>query len=275
MLKWLLLAVAALALLFYVHPFKQSMSTATTTPATNADNSSNKTRSPAGSEPQLIDHGAFTIMIKDVKIGDEQFKYLKSENGFELSSKIHLDLMGQNFDLTPTAKVDRNLQIQTYHIIFRGPGTDEELSAKFDQARTVTITTSVNGQTETRPRTGTPPWVLVDNNVNSHFYLLYRLLRARDAAGLPSLVSTLIIPRDEATYTLKLNSKSPAKLHLPDKEIAVIRYEIQIGDYEIALYGQGETFYAVEYISEQTVAYRSDLLSALPAFIYDRPPAGK
>jgi hypothetical protein len=276
MLKWLLLAVAALALLLYLHPFKQSTTTTTTT---NTDTTTNTTTptmtSPTPSEPQLIDHGEITIMVRDVKIGDEQFKYFKSDGGFELSSDVHLDLMGQKFELTPTAKVDRNLQIQSYDLTFKSPVAEEKVNAKFDQSKTASVTITSSGQSETRPQTGTPPWVLVDSNVNSHFYLFYRLLKARDAAGLPPFAGTLLIPQAEVTYNIKLRSTSPAKLHLPDKDIAVIRYDVQMGDYEIALYGQGDTFYAVEYISQQTVAYRSDLLSALPGFIYEKTPDGK
>jgi len=192
-------------------------------------------------------------------IGQEDFQLNQTKGGLQLTSVVRLTVLGRTLTLDQQLELAPGLTPTRYQLKGETLQGKQWVDAVIDDGR-AQLQVLIGEQTQKRELVGEPPLVVLDNNVMSHYLLLYKLIRAAPWQEGQALQATALVPQALTTLPLKVEPPEPATLKNGELTIPVERYAVQLGDFQIALYGQGETLFVIEFPTQQILAYRRDLL---------------
>ena len=207
-------------------------------------------------ERATIEGGRFAIEQGSVEVGREDFQLREAADGFKLTSAVQLTVMGRAITLDQQLELASSLNPTHYRLKGETPQGKLWIDAAIEDGK-VRLQVLVGEERQERELTGGPLFVVLDNNVMSHYLVFYRLLRRLDAGQ--ALEAVALVPQALTTLPLKVEPPESAALKSGARTIPVERYTVQFGDLQIALYGQDETLFAIEFPTQRILAYRKDL----------------
>jgi hypothetical protein len=210
-------------------------------------------------ERATIESGGFVIEQGGVEVGREDFRLEQTEDGFQLISTVRLTVMGHALTLDQQLELAPDLSPAHYRLKGETPQGKQWIDAVIEDGK-AQLQVLVGEQTQKRELAGEPPLVVLDNNVMSHLAVIYRFIRQTPRQEGQELQMTALVPQVLLTVPLKAKPPEAATLKSGDRTIPVEKHLIQLGDLQIALYGQDETLLVIDNPLQQVFAYRKDLL---------------
>jgi len=151
--------------------------------------------------------------------------------------------------------------LQPVRYVLQGDAAQQPTTLVEIEANRVRINVVGSGQARASQLDVSPPLFVLDPNVMSHYLLLYRYLRERQAPIYP-FKATAIDPQTlEARPLLQPDPPQRVTLKSGAQLLEAQQFVVNVGTTQIVLYGQGTTFYGVAFPARHALAYRQDVLT--------------
>jgi len=257
--KWILLVLAALVVALLLlglgrpKPEAPEQVAPTPTPAP---------RTERRAEP-VAEEGAFRMLYAGSPVGEERYSLRSVEGEWELRSEVDLSIFGQEATLRTNLQLAAPDLPQTYSLQADTPQERQELRVTLDwTAGKASLQAKAGRRTVQRELSVERPLFVIDNNVSSHFVVLYRALRVHDWGARPELKGMALAPQPMLTVPLRAEPPQSASVvnRATGETVDVQSFRVQLGDLAITVYGQGDTLLVIDNPAQQVLVYRSDLL---------------
>ncbi len=229
------------------------------------------TATPPGSE--LLDSGQFVFLQGNQPVATEEFELWQTDTGLRMLSGFQMEMM--ELELQARLDVDTQLAPTDYELSVQIPSGDQYVRAQFEDG-SVNLHIVVGNDTLDLPLTGEPPFVLLDNNLVSHYMLVHRLVQQAPADE--DLDVTAVVPQATRAFPSIVRPLKPAVGSTGNATVTLARHPLRLGDLEVVYYTFGDTVVAAGYPTQQVMAYRADLypegLQILTTEAPEPPPEG-
>lgn len=241
--KWLAVAAAAvLSLLVFVGWVQRPG------PATPPENGS------------AVESGTFAIEQAGTALGREDFFVSTGEQLVDLHSTVTLTVAGQSARFTQRLRLSKDLKPIRY---FRDASAAQSTNTVLMEVETdeVRLNLFVGGQAQERRFSPEKPYIVLDQDVYSHYLLLLRMILTQEGQG-ATLTGMAIVPQSLVVHTIKVGSAANSTLRSGDQGLVVDKRTVTVGNAQVFLYSRQDTLIAVSLPERGIFAYRSDLFSA-------------
>ncbi len=210
---------------------------------------------PWGSQPttadgRLLDRGTFVVVQEGWAVVEESFQWSEGPEQQMLHSVCTIE--GAQFkQLTAELTMDKQGAPTQYSVTTGQEQIISHITISVEEGW-VEFTFQVDGAeySERLPTEG--PVAVIDNNIMSHWLVLYSRVGRTDSAW----QGTAVIPQSLATLPLIVQAGQTGELVSGTSSIPVNRLSVLLGDTEVALYGQGGHLLAVSYPGMGALAWR-------------------
>jgi len=199
-----------------------------------------------------IERGAFVMLENGQVVGQEEFVFSTNEVQVNLNSTVTLT-NGETF--TPQYRLSDNWQPVRYLRNSHDPARRDTVLVEV-QAGQVRMNRFADGQARESTLSGTPPLILLDDNVVSHFVILLRLLQSQ-----PDRAATALLPDALESAPLTVEDSVQATLLSGSQLVSAQRHAVRVGEQTVYLYSQDGQLIAVSHPNQGRFAYRSDLFA--------------
>ena len=212
------------------------------------------------SDQGRLESGAFAIEQAGASLGKEDFFLSTADQQVDLHSTVTLTLAGQSARFTQRLRLSKDLKPIRY---FRDASAAQSTNTVLMEVETdeVRLNLFVGGQAQERRFSPEEPYVILDQDVYSHYLLLFRMIRAQEGLG-TALAGMAIVPQSLATHTIKVGPATNGTLRSGDQALVVAKRTVTVGNAQVFLYSRQDTLIAVSLPERGIFAYRSDLFSA-------------
>jgi len=221
---------------------------------------------PQDSGQAQIEKGIFVIKQGPFQVVRESFSFERApDESFRLSSQI--TLIGFGVEMAQELHLDHDLRPLAYTLTISSPQGVQEASAQIEgqQAR---LSIKADGQALERVVTSDREFIVIDNNVPSHFFVLYELLKKR---AQDQMSFTALAPQVLAAPEVDAQRLAPIALMLADQKFEAQRHLLVLGATDAELYAADEKLIGVEIPSQGTL-HRDDLFPGGFEVVFE-PPA--
>ena len=207
-----------------------------------------------------LESGTFAIEQASTALGKEEFFLSTADQQVDLHSTVTLTVAGQSTRFTQRLRLSKDLKpIRYFRDATAAQSTNTVLMEV--EAEEVRLNLFVGGQAQERRFSPEEPYVILDQDVYSHYLLLFRMIRAQEGLG-TALAGMAIVPQSLATHTIKAGPATNSTLRSGDQGLVVDKRTITVGNAQVFLYSRQDTLIAVSLPERGLFAYRSDLFSA-------------
>lgn len=205
-----------------------------------------------------VENGSFVLERGNVRLVQESFLLSMAGQLIDLHSNVTVHGAHQTTRFTQRLRLSSNFDPLRYFRDAQASSVQQTVLVELEDVN-VRVNRFSDGQAQERQLSGTPPFVILDDNVISHYLLLYRYVRQKAIHG-QRFTGTAIMPQAMQAEPLEAQLPVPATLKSGGRLIPVEKILVQMGTTQFILYGKGETLFGVEFPAQQSIAYRNDLL---------------
>ncbi len=211
-------------------------------------------KGPAADEEHVRQQGTFAVVQGGRIVVEEGFRWAHGTAQQSLHSIATIDPGHAEVQLAAELTMDSRGAPHTYRVERDIPDTIGSVALTVGEGK-VEFTFELEGQEYAESLAAAKPLVVLDNNIISHWLVLYAQLRAQ---GTP-WQGTAVIPQSLATLPLAVSKPDTAELVTQTARVPVDRYPVLLGDVNVDLFGQGELLLAILYPKQAALAWRRDL----------------
>lgn len=215
---------------------------------------------PTPENGNTVESGTFAVEQAGTSLGKEDFFLSIADQQMDLHSTVTLAVGGQSTRFTQRLRLSKDLKPIRY---FRDAAAAQSTNTVLMEVETdaVRLNVFVGGQAQERRFSPEEPYVVLDQDVYSHYLLLFRMIQAQERQG-TALTGMAIVPQSLTTHTIKAGPVTNSSLRSGAQTLVVDKRTVMVGNAQVFLYSRQDTLIAVSLPGRGMFAYRGDLFSA-------------
>lgn len=215
---------------------------------------------PAPQNGNVVESGTFAIEQAGTPVGKEDFFLSSSQQQVDLHSTVTLSVGGQSERFTQRLRLSTDLTPVRY---LRDTPTAQGANTVLMEVETdgVRLNRFLGGQAQERRFSVDEPYIVLDQDVYSHYVVLFRIILAHEQRGV-ALSGMVIVPQTLATQTIKAGAATASSLRNGDQALVVDKRTVTVGNTQAFLYSRQGTLIAISLPDRGAFAYRGDMFAA-------------